>query len=128
VYATGRGGVAADFDDDRREDLLLVALNGRAHLFHNVTAPSRYWVRIRLVGKKGNTSALGARLTAIVGKSPVVWRSAARPATSPRPTCACTSALGGETELLEVVVRWPDGKTQRVGTLAADRTTSSREE
>ncbi len=128
VFATGRGGVAADFDDDGREDLLLVALNGRAHIFHNVTAPSGHWVRIRLVGKKGNTSALGARLTAIVGKSPVVQEVSGATGYISAPDLRLHVGLGGETELLEVVVRWPDGKTQRVGTLASDKDHVIREE
>jgi hypothetical protein len=128
VFVTGRGGVAADFDDDGREDLLLVALNGRAHLFHNVTTPAGHWIRIRLVGKKPNTSALGARLTAIVGKSPVVQEVSGATGYISAPDLRLHFGLGGETEILEVVVRWPSGKTQRVGTLAADKDHVIREE
>jgi hypothetical protein len=128
VFVAGRGGVAADFDDDGREDLLLVALNGRARIFRNVTEPSGHWVRIRLVGKKGNTSALGARLTGVVGKSPVVREVSSSTGYISAPDLRLHVGLGGEDELRDVVVRWPSGKTQRVGALAADRDHVIREE
>jgi hypothetical protein len=128
AFVTGRGGVAADFDDDGREDLLLLALNGRARIFHNATAPAGHWVRVRLVGKKPNTSALGARLTALVGKSKVVREVSGATGYISAPDLRLSIGLGGEERLVEVVVRWPGGKMQRVGVLAADKDHVIREE
>ncbi len=105
-----------------------MALNGRARIFRNVTEPVGRWVRVRLVGKKGNTSALGARLTGLVGKSPVVREVSSSTGYISAPDLRIHVGLGGEDELRDVVVRWPDGKTQQVGALAADRDHVIREE
>jgi len=128
AFVTGRGGVAADFDDDGREDLLLIALNERARIFRNVTTPAGHWVRIRLVGKKGNTSALGARLTALCAGAPVVREVSSSTGYISAPDLRIHVGLGGADELIEVVVRWPSGKEQRVGRLAADKDHVIREE
>jgi enediyne biosynthesis protein E4 len=113
----GRGGVAADFDDDGREDLLALALMDQAHLFRNVTEHGGNWVRVRLAGKKPNTMAIGARLTAKCGGRPVVREISSSVGYISAPDVRQHIGLGTETSLDDVVVRWPSGKVQKVGTL-----------
>ena len=113
----GRGGVAADFDDDGREDLLLLALMSRAQIFRNVTEAPGNWVRVRLVGRKPNTMAIGARLTATCGGRPVVREISSSTGYISAPDVRQHIGLGAETSLENVVVRWPSGEEQKVGTL-----------
>jgi enediyne biosynthesis protein E4 len=124
----GRGGVAADLDDDGREDLLLVGLNARARIFRNVTSPVGHWVRVKLVGKAGNTSALGARLTGKIGDRPVVREVSSATSYLCAPDLRQHVGLGDADELDDVVVRWPSGREQKVGSLEAGRTHDVREE
>jgi hypothetical protein len=121
VELTGRGAVAADFDDDGREDLLVVDLAGAARLFRNVTEKPGHWVRLRLVGKGQNTMALGARLTARAGDLKVVREVSGSTGYISAPDVRLHVGLGSATSLDDVVVRWPDGKEQCFGSLAADR-------
>jgi len=116
----GRGGVAADLDDDGREDLLLLALMDRVHLFRNVTEHPGNWVRVRLAGKKPNTMAIGARLTAKCGGRPVIREVSSAVGYISAPDVRLHIGLGRRTSLDDVVVRWPSGKEQKVGTLAGN--------
>jgi hypothetical protein len=120
VAMVGRGAVAADFDDDGREDLLALSLMDSAHLFRNVTEKPGNWVRVRLVGKKPNTMALGARLTGKCGGRPVVREVSSSTGYICAPDVRLHIGLGGSKSLTDVVVRWPSGKEQKVGTITGN--------
>ena len=121
VEVTGRGAVAADFDDDGREDLLVIDLNGPAHLFRNITEKPGHWVRIRLEGKRSNTMALGARVTARAGDLKVVREVSGSTGYISAPDVRLFIGLGDATSLDDIVIRWPSGREQKVGSLAADK-------
>jgi hypothetical protein len=115
----GRGLALGDFDDDGDADVLLFTGDGRARLFRNVRPHGADWIGLRLV--EGKRDALGAEVTITAsGRS---LRGAVAPASSylvshdPR----VLLALGGATSVDEVAVRWPDGKSERFGPLAAGR-------
>lgn len=128
VEVTGRGAVAADFDDDGREDLLVIDLNGPAHIFRNVTPKPGHWVRIRLEGNKQNTMALGARLTAHAGKLKIVREVSGSTGYISAPDARLFIGLGDAESLDDVVVRWPNGKERKVGSLAANKDHVVKEE
>jgi hypothetical protein len=128
VSVTGRGAAAADFDNDGLEDLLVVDLNAQAHLYRNVTEKPGHWVRLRLVGKRQNTMALGARVTARAGALRVVQEVSGATGYISAPDARLHFGLGDATSLDGIVVRWPDGKEQSVGSLAADRDHVIRQE
>jgi enediyne biosynthesis protein E4 len=118
---TGRGAAAADFDDDGLEDLLAIGLEGEAALFRNVTTGAGHWLRVRLVGSGKNTMALGAKLTGRAGDHVLVQEVSGASAYLSAPDTRLHFGLGTADTLEDVVVRWPDGKQSRVGSLAADR-------
>jgi enediyne biosynthesis protein E4 len=121
VDACARGGVAADFDDDGRVDVLVLALNNRARLLRNVTDDAGGWVRLRLAGTKSNRSAIGARVTARVGDRPVVQEVSSAAGYISAPDLRLHFGLGAEDVLADVEVRWPSGETQSFGALEAGR-------
>jgi hypothetical protein len=120
VRMTGRSGVAADFDDDGREDLLAVGLMAPARLMRNVTTPVGHWVRLRLEGKT-NKLALGARVLARAKGRVLLQEVSGSTGYISAPDLRLRFGLGDATELEDVVVRWPGGKEEHVGSLAADK-------
>ena len=58
-----RGMAIGDFDNDGAVDVLVAVNNGAPVLLKNEAAAGNHWLGIRLVGKKANRDALGARLT-----------------------------------------------------------------
>ncbi len=58
-----RGMAIGDFNNDGAADVLIGINNGPPLLLRNEAARGNHWLGIRLVGKRGNPDAVGARLT-----------------------------------------------------------------
>ena len=60
---SGRGLAIGDFDNDGAVDALVTSNGGPPLLLRNVAAGGNHWLGIRLIGKKANPDAIGARIT-----------------------------------------------------------------
>jgi len=58
-----RGMAVGDFNNDGALDILVSVNGGSPVLLKNVSAPENHWLGVRLVGKKSNPDAIGARIT-----------------------------------------------------------------
>jgi|SRR5690242_4066309 len=58
-----RGMAIGDFDNDGAIDVLVAVNNGAPLLLKNEAAAGNHWLGIKLVGKKANPDAIGARIT-----------------------------------------------------------------
>jgi hypothetical protein len=58
-----RGMAIGDFNNDGAVDVLVAVNGGSPVLLKNVSAPENHWLGVRLVGKKSNPDAIGAKLT-----------------------------------------------------------------
>jgi hypothetical protein len=121
--ALHRGVVFADFDRDGRMDAAVTALNAPLELWWNRTPrehPSRHWLQLRLTGKKSNRSAIGAEVRCHAGgrlQVRTVSGSVGYASTSD-----LTVHFGlGDAVRASVVIRWPSGRIQSVGDVAADQ-------
>jgi enediyne biosynthesis protein E4 len=61
-----RGMAIGDFNNDGAVDVLIAVNNGTPLLLNNVSAPENHWLGVRLMGKKSNPDAIGAR---------IIWQS-----------------------------------------------------
>lgn len=59
----GRGMAIGDFDNDGALDVLIAVNNGTPVLLRNNAGRRNNWLGVKLVGKKSNADAVGARLT-----------------------------------------------------------------
>ncbi|HYT23830.1 MAG TPA: CRTAC1 family protein [Candidatus Polarisedimenticolia bacterium] len=59
----GRGLAIGDFDNDGAVDALVTVNGGAPLLLKNVAAGGNHWLGVRLIGKKANPDAIGARIT-----------------------------------------------------------------
>ena len=59
----GRGLAIGDFDNDGAVDALVTVNGGAPLLLRNVAAGGNHWLGVRLIGKKANPDAIGARIT-----------------------------------------------------------------
>lgn len=116
----GRGSAVADFDNDGRQDLLVVDYEGAPLLLRNASTTKNHWITfdLRMDGK--NRFAYGAVIRARSGARK--WISTVSPARSylsssdPRIHFGCGSA----TKLDEVIIRWPDGRRQNYQNVLCD--------
>jgi enediyne biosynthesis protein E4 len=58
-----RGMAIGDFNNDGAVDVLVAVNNGAPLLLKNVAAAGNHWLGVRLVGKRCNPDAIGARIT-----------------------------------------------------------------
>jgi hypothetical protein len=58
-----RGMAIGDFNNDGAVDVLVAVNNGEPLLLKNVAAPENHWLGVRLVGKRCNPDAIGARIS-----------------------------------------------------------------
>ncbi|HEX7930356.1 MAG TPA: VCBS repeat-containing protein, partial [Sphingomicrobium sp.] len=66
IYGEQRGAAVADFDHDGRTDLVVTENGAETKLYRNVAA--KPGLRIRLLGRAGNTDAIGAVIRWKVGQ------------------------------------------------------------
>jgi hypothetical protein len=62
AYAA-RGLALGDFNNDGAMDVLVSVNNGSPVLLKNVAARGNHWLGLRLIGKRSNPDAIGARIT-----------------------------------------------------------------
>jgi hypothetical protein len=60
---SARGMAIGDFDNDGATDVLIANNDGAPLLLHNNVGSQNHWLGIKLVGKKSNPDAIGARIT-----------------------------------------------------------------
>ena len=121
--ALHRGVVFADFDRDGHIDAAVSALNAPLELWWNRTsrqAGAGHWLQLRLNGRKSNRSAIGAEVRCVSG-----GRTQLRTVTSSVGYASSSDltvhfGLGNETSA-SLEIRWPTGKVQSLGEIAADR-------
>jgi hypothetical protein len=58
-----RGMAIGDFDNDGAVDVLVTVNNDAPLLLQNVSGRQNHWIGVKLVGKKANRDAVGARVT-----------------------------------------------------------------
>jgi enediyne biosynthesis protein E4 len=119
----GRGLAIGDFDNDGAVDAL-VTVNGDAPLLlKNVAAEGNHWLGVRLIGKKANPDAIGARITWQAGD---LNRSRLKTgggsylsSHDPREVLG----IGNRTKIEKLEIRWPQpsGRIETFTDLPIDR-------
>ncbi|HEX3354044.1 MAG TPA: CRTAC1 family protein [Terriglobales bacterium] len=71
IFATAlsaRGMAIGDFDNDGAVDVLIAVNDGAPLLLRNQTGKQNHWLGLKLVGKKSNPDAIGARVSYQAGE------------------------------------------------------------
>jgi len=65
---SSRGAAFGDYDNDGGMDMVILNMNERPSLLHNVGGNKKNWIKLKLLGTKCNRTAIGARVRVITGK------------------------------------------------------------
>ena len=125
VHAS-RGCALGDFDNDGDIDILVMNMNEPPSLLRNDVTGGHHWAKVKLIGTKSNSSAIGARVTARYGghvqAQEVLSQSSFYSANDQR----LHFGLGDATKV-DLEIRWPNGGTEKFTGLAADHLITIRE-
>lgn len=121
-----RGCAFGDFDNDGDIDILIVNLHEPPSLLRNDLKVQSNWLKVKLVGVNSNRSAIGATVIATYGgkrqAQAVLSQSSFYSVSDNR----LHFGLGGE-KSVELEVRWPNGATEKVAGVVANRLVTVRE-
>lgn len=119
----GRGMAIGDFDNDGGMDVLIAQNNAPPILLHNNLGRQNHWLGVRLIGRKANIDAIGAKITYQSGE----WKrhqykvggGSFLSSHDPR----LVLGLGQRTKMDWLEVQWPQpsGITERFTGLPLDR-------
>jgi hypothetical protein len=119
----GRGLALGDFDNDGAVDVLVGINDGAPILLRNNAARQNHWLGIRLIGRKANIDAIGAKVTYRSGDFErhrfKVGGGSYLSAHDPR----MVLGLGQRTKIDWIEVKWPlpSGRVERITGLPVDR-------
>jgi hypothetical protein len=118
-----RGLALGDFNNDGAVDVLVAVNNGAPLLLRNNAGAKNHWLGLRLIGKKANPDAIGARVTWQCGatKRSRIHVSGGGYLSAHDPRIVL--GLGSQTSIDRLEIKWPQPST-RVDTftdLAVDK-------
>ncbi len=123
---TSRGCAFGDFDNDGDMDILVMNMNEPPSLLRNDVSGGGHWLKVLLVGVKSNRSAIGARVTARYAGRVQAQEVSAQSSFYSTNDRRLHFGLGGATAV-DLIVRWPNGGTERIDNVGADQLVVIRE-
>jgi tetratricopeptide (TPR) repeat protein len=121
-----RGCAFGDFDNDGDLDILILNQNEPPWLLRNDVSGGYHWLKVKLLGVKSNRSAIGARITARYGGRLQAQEVLAQSSYLSVNDSRLHFGLG-KAESADLEVRWPNGATEVIKGIAADRLVVIRE-
>lgn len=123
---SSRGCVFGDFDNDGDVDILIVNHNEPPSLLRNDLAGSNNALQIRLTGVASNRSAIGARVTVRYGGNVQTQEVLSQSSYLSCNDRRLHFGLGTATEA-DIEIRWPLGRSEKLGGVAAGQFIHVRE-
>lgn len=124
LVRVSRGLAVSDFDGDGDLDMVINDNDDFAEVYENVSPDPGAWLQVDLAQSSGNRFAVGGRVTVQSGRAAPQWREV-RTASSYLSEDSLTVHFGlgkgAPAAVDRLEIRWPDGTTQAVLGVPADR-------
>lgn len=116
----GRGSTYADIDGDGDLDVLLLQSAGEPMLLRNDQNLNHHWIRLQLVGRAGNPTAIGARVEVTVGDRTLRQQVSPTRSYLSQVEPVLTFGLGRSESIDGIRIVWPNGHAQRIDAVEID--------
>jgi hypothetical protein len=107
--STGRGCAFGDFNNDGCVDVIINNQNARPSLLQINAQNGNQWINIRLIGKKSNRSAIGARVKCVTGALVQIDEVRSGGSYLSQNDLRIHFGLGAKKMIDLLEVRWPSG-------------------
>ena len=118
---SARGAAFGDFDNDGDIDVLAVNMNDRPSLYRNEGGNQNHWITLQLEGSRGNRDAIGARVELTAGGRTQVHEVRSGGSYLSHNDMRLHFGLGAASRVEGFRIRWPNGKTEELPGMDADR-------
>jgi enediyne biosynthesis protein E4 len=115
-----RGLAVADLFNDGNMDVVVGDLDGSPMILKNHGVPGQHWVSFELAGTKSNRLALNARIKIVAGGMTQTQEIHSGGSYLSQNDLRVHFGLGPAEKINSVEIRWPSGKVENLGDLAAD--------
>ncbi len=127
----GRSSALCDYDQDGRQDIAVLHLNGPAALLHNVTgeddSQKARSISLRLIGQQANRDAIGARVEVRVGERRLVRVVQGSQGYLSSDDRRVFVGLGDAVQVDSLAIRWPSGREESWAAIPAGAMRTLRE-
>jgi len=114
-----RGLAVADLFNDGNMDVVVGDLDGSPMILRNHGVPGQHWVSFELAGTKSNRLALNARIKIVAGGMIQTQEIHSGGSYLSQNDLRVHFGLGPAAKISSVEIRWPSGKVENLGELAA---------
>lgn len=121
VLHSRRGTAFGDINNDGNVDVVVYNVGGPPSLFLNETKNANHRVLFRLVGKKSNRAAIGARVTVTAGALIEIDEVRGGGGYLSSNDQRLHFGLGSAVTMKQVKIEWPSGATEELHDVAADK-------
>ena len=120
------GAAVADFDNDGDLDLVINNLDEEASLFENNTNKKNNYIKIKLAGPEKNPDGIGTKISLYYdGKMQQAFQQKTVRGYLSSNEPAVHFGLGKTTAIDSIIVSWPDGKENKLTSVAANQETKA---
>jgi len=123
---SSRGCAFGDFDNDGDVDVVVINLNEPPSLLRNDVSGNHHWLKVKLIGTKSNRSAVGATVVASYGSRRQAQAVMSQTSFYSVNDFRLHFGLGSERSA-DLEIRWPNGGSERIARVEADRLVTIRE-
>ena len=128
IKKSSRGAIFGDYDNDGDMDILVTNIGDSPDLLRNDTAPINNWISIKMIGKKSNRDAIGAKVKLKFGETSTLMEMKSGGSYLSQNQFRSQIGLGTAKKVDQIIVNWRHGVQDVIEDVQSNQHLTIREE